>query len=68
MESKQDKWYLGWTDFGLSGSREGKVPCLCRGVIGVNIDVEYAKKLQLTETTKEEYRKAIREFDEYQRR
>jgi len=60
----ENKWYLGWTSCGLLST---KVPCLCRGVIGVNIDSEYAKKMQLKETSKEEYRKVIEQFDKSQK-
>ena len=53
-ENLRTKYYLGWIEHELSGE---KVPCLCRGIIGVDIDTNYAKRLQLKETTKEEWQR-----------
>ena len=62
MSIEDEKWYLGWINSGLFGGGN-KVPCLCRGIIGVNIDPEYAKRFELKETTKQEYQKVVEEFD-----
>ena len=48
---KDWKTYLGWRKDWTGRA----MPCLVRGIIGVNIDRKYAEELGLKETTPEEW-------------